>query len=427
MPSTLEMRAQRHAISLRMHTLLDSTASDAQTEWRRLDREQEALKQKIEAQERQTALETELNTVRHVDRPNIDPSNLGMDTESNSPAGHLFALRSTEQYARDFGLYIRTGKLSPTLIAAIEETRAMGAATGADGATLVPQGFEAELITKMAFHGGMLKLARQITTSTGNPLPWPNFDDTSNTGEWLTEGSGVGSADPVVSNVTLGANLLSSKQVKISVQLEQDAAFDMAGLLSTAFGRRLGRTANLAYTQGDGSGTYGTITGIVPALVTAGTQSVLAIGSNLSDGVSTDLNSVGVDDFSNLVDKLDYAYQLPTNKFSFHQSTLNFLRKLKDKYGRPVWEVSLAQGAPDTIFGYGFQVNNDLAKIGAGNISVVFGDWNSFVIRNVLGFTFVRFNELYMTNYQRAFQAFMRTDAKLLQPAAFSYLIHPLS
>jgi HK97 family phage major capsid protein len=58
---------------------------------------------------------------------------------------------------------------------------------------------------------------------------------------------------------------------------------------------------------------------------------------------------------------------------------------------------------------------------------VLFGDFSKFVIREALGFTLVRFNELYMPNFQRAYQAFCRRDAKLLQSAAFSYLTHPLS
>jgi HK97 family phage major capsid protein len=162
-------------------------------------------------------------------------------------------------------------------------------------------------------------------------------------------------------------------------------------------------------------------------LIAAGGRSVLAVGANANDGASTDLDSVGTDDFSSLIDQLDAAYQKPTNKFVFNQHTKDALRKLKDKYGRPVWEVSLAMGEPDKVFGYGYQVDNAMANIGAGNVSVLFGDFTKFVVRDVLGFTLVRFNELYMPNYQRAYQAFMRTDAKLLQSAAFSYLTHPLS
>src|ERR1700675_4849515 len=79
--------------------------------------------------------------------------------------------------------------------------------------------------------GGMTRLCRVIQTDSGNPLPWPNADDTSNVGEWLTEGSPVTNADPSFSNVTLGANLLSSKQVKYSVQLETDSAFPLVATL----------------------------------------------------------------------------------------------------------------------------------------------------------------------------------------------------
>jgi HK97 family phage major capsid protein len=251
------------------------------------------------------------------------------------------------------------------------------------------------------------------------------MDDTSNTGEWLAEAGGVGSADPTFSEVVFGANLLSSKQVKFSVALEQDSAFDLGTMLADAFGERMGRALDTALWTGDGSTIP--VTGLLTALIAAGGRSVLAVGANANDGASTDLNSIGTDDFSALIDKLDRAYQKPTNKFVFNQSTQNALRKLKDKYGRPVWETSLAQGEPDTIFGYGFAIDNAFANIGAGAVSAAFGDPTKYVIRRALGFTLVRFAELYMANFQRAYQAYMRIDAKLIQPAAWSYLIHPLS
>ena len=84
-------------------------------------------------------------------------------------------------------------------------------------------------------------------------------------------------------------------------------------------------------------------------------------------------------------------------------------------------------GEPDKIFGYSYQIDNAMAGICAGNIPVMFGDFSKYIIRNSLGITMVRFNELYMPNYQIGFQSFIRTDAKLLQSAAFSYLQTPLS
>lgn len=412
-----QLRVDRHALSVQMNSLLETGTPEAMATWKELDTKQEGLRARIEAGERQTALDKELATVRNAERPNV-----GTTVVTTTPQARALALRSEESYKSDFETFIRTGKVS----AAMEEIRALGAASGADGATLVPQGFEAELIVKLKAFGGMTRNCRQITTSTGNPLPWPNLDDTSNTGEWLVEAAGVGSADPTFSNVSLGANLLSSKQVKVSVQLEQDAAFDIVGLLSQAFAIRMGRTSNLAYTIGDGTSTYGTITGLINALVTAGGRNVLAVGGNSNSGNSgdTDLNTVGTDDLDALITNQDPAYR-DGAMFMANQATWDKLRALKDKYGRPIWATSLTAGEPDTILGYGFDFNQDMAKIGAGNISVCFGNFANYVVRNVLGFTFVRFNELYMTNYQRAYQAFMRTDAKLLQAAAFSYLIHP--
>jgi HK97 family phage major capsid protein len=415
MSSPLELRIERRAISVQMTAALERNDLP---EWHKLDSIQENLREKIEAMERSSALNTELNTVRNADRPNIgDPESFGNDGPTTQRVrGPHYEARSTKAYAREFDNFLRTGERGP-------EMRAVG--VGGDGATLVPVGFEAELEIKMKYWGGLANICRTLTTPTGNPLHYPTLDDTSNSGEWLAEAGGVGSADPTFSEVVFGANLLSSKQVKVSVQLEQDSAFDMSGLLSDAFGERLGRALDTALWTGDGSTIP--ITGLLTALEAAGGRSVPAVGANANSGNSadTDLNTIGTDDFSALIDKLDRAYQKPTNKFVFNQSTQNSLRKMKDKYGRPVWEVSLAQGNPDTIFGFGFTVDNALANIGAGNVSAAFGDPSKYVIRRALGFTLVRFAELYMANFQRAYQAFMRVDAKLLQPAAWSYLIHP--
>ena len=423
MSTSLSLRQDRFAIVQEMRTLANSTSPADASRWKELNAKQDALRVQIENDERTTLLETELSQVRNAERPNV-----GMELASaTTPAARLLALRSSESYKKDFETYIRTGRMS----AQMDETRALGAASGADGATLVPQGFEAELIIKLKAFGGMTRLCRQITTSTGNPLPWPNLDDTSNVAEWLTEGSGVGAADPTFSNLTLGANLLSSKQVKVSVQLEQDAAFDISGLLSDAFAIRMGRTSNAAFTIGDGTSTYGTITGLVNALVTATGRSVLATGGNSNSGnnADTEINTVGTDDLQNLISKVDpaYRYDVANCAYAANMSTWDTLKKLKDKYSRPVWAVSLASNVADTVNGYKWDYNQDIAAIGANNISVVFGNFSRYVVRNVLGFTFVRFNELYMANYQRAYQAFARMDGKLLDAAAFSYLIHPLS
>jgi HK97 family phage major capsid protein len=431
--TVLELRKQRKDIAGRMNALIEKGTPEAINEWKALGKRADSLGDEISALEQHILERAEaVGSNRSRELPPIAGGSFTsddyMDQREFVPGemrdrGRISEIRSSRSYRAEFDNYLRTGEISTQQ----RELRAIGAASGADGATLVPQSFEAELETKIKYWGGVTNICRHLKTATGNPMPYPTLDDTANQGEFLAEGAGVGSADPTFGSVVFGATLVSSKQVKVSVQLEQDAAFDIAGLLSDAFGERLGRALDAAYLIGDGTGTYGGITGLLTALQAAGGRSVLAVGAHSNDNVSTDLNSVGTDDFSNLVDGLDYGYQRPTNKFLFNQSTLNALRKLKDEFGRPVWDVSLAMGQPDTVFGYGYQIDNAMAKIGAGNVPVIFGDFTKYVVRDVLGFTLVRFNELYMPNFQRAYQAFMRTDAKLMQSAAFSYLQTPLS
>jgi HK97 family phage major capsid protein len=159
---------------------------------------------------------------------------------------------------------------------------------------------------------------------------------------------------------------------------------------------------------------------------------VLETGSNIVNAAgdtqsgNNDHNSIGVNDLANLIAQLDPAYR-PNAIFMAAQSTFDTMRKLKDSLGRPLWEVSIAQGVPDRILGYEYDWNADMASIAASAYSLLFGRFDKYVIRDVLGFTMVRYNELYMPSHQVGFQAYLRTDGQLLQGAAFSILQHPLS
>ena len=203
----------------------------------------------------------------------------------------------------------------------------------------------------------------------------------------------------------------------MDVQLLQDSAFPVEPLLNDLFGIRIGRALSDAYTNGSGSGEP---KGLVPSI----TNLVTVVGDSATG--NTDLNSIGVDDLSNVIAALDPAYRVNA-KFMANQSTYDFMRKLKDTLGRPLWEVSIAQGVPDRILGYEYDWNQSMDAIGASKKSVVFGDFSKYVIRDVGGITAVRYNELYMPNHQVGFQAYLRTDGQCIQPAAFAALEHPAS
>lgn len=411
MSLSLRLRAERKAISEQMRTLLGSTSTGAAEQWRTLDAAQEALRVRIETVE-QDGIERDLSNNNHNrELPNIGHEDTRELTRSQQ-------IRSTPQYKRDFDHWLRTGEKSA-------EMRAIGAATGADGATLVPQGFEQNLEVKLKSFAGLRQACTILKTATGNPLPWPTEDDTANSGEFLAEAAGGTSADPTFSNVNLGSNLVSSKLVKVSVQLEQDSAFDIAGVLLDAFAKRISRVTEPTYLTGSGTGQPN---GLLTALVAASVAPVYAVGANANSGSAGDneVNSLGSADFSNLIDALDPDYRQNAS-FMANSSAWGKVRRTLDKYGRPIWNTSLQTGDPDKVYSYPYYYNQQMAGIGASNISLIFGDFSKYIIRDSAGLTLVRFNELFMQNYQRGFQAFIRTDGQLLQPAAFAYLKHLLS
>jgi HK97 family phage major capsid protein len=408
MSKALELRQERHAISVKMYEALEK---DNLAEWSKLDGIQDELRVRIEAIEKTSNLTEHLNTVHNADLPNI--GEYVTPTRSATP---FAARRSTPEYAQDFDAFLRKGSVS-------QEMRALGDAAGADGAVLVPAGFEHAIDIKLKSYAGIRQACRVVKTPTGNPLPFPIADDTSNVGEFLAEGAGTGTADPTFTNVTFGANLLSSKYVKVSVALEQDSAFDIGNLLAGMFAERIARASEPTYLTGNGTNQPN---GLLSSIQAANVPFTLATGANANSGNSadTDLNSIGTTDIDELLQNLDPAYQ-QNAAFMAHSSVWARLRRTLDRYGRPIWQTSMQSGAPDTVWGKKYYTNQQMASIGAGNVSMICGDFNHYVIRDSCGLTLVRYNELFMQNYQRGYQAFVRTDGQLLQPAAFTYLIHP--
>jgi HK97 family phage major capsid protein len=416
MSLSLRLRAERKQISEQMRGLLNSTSPNAAEQWRTLDAAQSALEVRINSIE-QDAIERDLsNNLRDRDRVQ-DPQRPPIGNEYDGMERTLNAsdqARSTPEYRKAFASLIRSGKES-------YETRALS--SSGDGQTLIPLGFQNELEVRLKSFSGMRQACRIIRTHAGNNLTWPTVDDVGTSGAIVAESAGVTQADPTFSSVTLGSSLISSKQVIVPIQVLQDTAIDLEQYLGEAFTVRIGRAMETNYTTGSG-----TITGLITALVAAGGRSTLAVGANANSGNAGDnaLNTVGSQDLSNLVSNLDPAY-VQNASFMANATTWNKLRSQLDKYGRPIWSVSVASGEPDKVWGKPFFYNQNMASIGAGNISMLFGDFQKYIIRDSLGFTLAIQRELYITNHQVGFLAFCRTDGKLLQPSAFTMLTHPLS
>lgn len=280
-----------------------------------------------------------------------------------------------------------------------DENRAAQTVSTTGGGYLIPAGFSGQLEESMKAFGGVETVADVFSTDSGNPLPWPTVDDTAQTGALLAINTAVAEQAVTYGVVDFAAYKFSSKLVLVPVELMQDSAFDLDSHLAGVLGTRLARVHNTYQTTGTGSSQpQGIITGASSG-VTAASATV-----------------VTYDELLDLEHSVDPAYRNVAfgAGWMFNDSTLKALKKMKDGEGRPLWQAGVAGGAPDTIDGFAYSINQDMASIATGTKPIAFGALKKFKVRKVKGFTLLRLVERYADLHQIGFLAFTRMDSRML-------------
>lgn len=282
------------------------------------------------------------------------------------------------------------------------EVRAQGVASGAAGLFTVPDELMRSLEIALLTYGGMRARCTILRTATGADLPIPTVNDTTNSGALLAENTQVANQDVAFGQVVLQSFKYSSKQVLVSVELLQDNAVNLPGLLGELLGTRIGRITNLHFTTGTGTGQPN---GIVTAAATGVTQA-----GGQTPSLATSVT------YANLVElehSVDPAYR-GNAAFMMHDGSIKKIKQLLDTTGRPIWAPGIAGTAPDTLLGYPVVVNQDMAQMTANAKSIIFGDLSKYFIRDVLGVQLMRLDERYADFHQVAFLAYARMDGDLI-------------
>ena len=183
--------------------------------------------------------------------------------------------------------------------------------------------------------------------------------------------------------------------------------FDLENYLSGEFARRIGNAEEDAFINGDG---VGKPTGILAA------KGGGEIGVTTSSGTA-----FTADDLINLYHSLLTPYRKKA-VWLMNDSTVQFIRKLKDSNGQYLWQPSLVAGTPNTILGCPVMVSRYMPEIGAGNKAVAFGDFSYFWIADRQGRSFMRLNELFAAHGQVGFRGSQRVDGKLILPEAIKVM-----
>lgn len=316
-------------------------------------------------------------------------------------------------------------------------------ATGYTAGYLIPQGFWANLQIALKAYGGILPYIQMIKTDSGQPMPWPTVDPTQIVGRYITEQNQLGfGGDSNGSDYQFGQGMLNawtlvSGVILASVQLINDAAFDVDGFVNDRIGESIGRKVAQEIHSGTGASAF---LGIETALSARGKQTGPALGGVYKSGTATNWAAtaggsaftilggtsaqaklanglIGFDDVLGMIATVDPAYR-NTGRciFTSNDITLAMLRTITDAYGHPLWSPSVAPGQPDTLYGYPVIVDQNTSNVSTSASTaggLLFGDYKTaMVARQVNGATMMRLTERYADYLQIGYLGYIRMDAR---------------
>lgn len=269
-------------------------------------------------------------------------------------------------------------------------------ATGSSGGFLIPEGFVSSLERALLEFGGARQVSEVMRTATGNDLPWPTSNDTSNKGEIIGENTTQNEQAIAFAQIIFKAYKYSSKMVKIPFELLQDSAIDLASLTGTILGERIGRIQNDHFTTGTGAGQP-------KGIVTASTLGVTAASATAIKG----------DELIDLIHAVDPAYRIGSG-FMMHDSIFLAISKLKDGQGQYLFQ-GLVDATRLMVKGYPVTINQSMqSSVATATKTILFGQLRKYKIRDAGEVRLIRLDERYAELDQVAFVAFMRSDGNLL-------------
>lgn len=301
-------------------------------------------------------------------------------------------VRSARQKA-SFRKFITTGQV---------ETRDL-TFTGA-GAVVVPQAFDAEIISAQKSYGELYNIVNVMKTDGGEPMKVALDDDTSNGLTLVTTGTDAIETDPTVSSKLLQVSPYTTGVVKVGFDLLSDAGFDLEGWLRDKFGKRFFRGASSLIYNGDGG-------------------NVDALATKFATGItSATTATLAYPDFASAIGVLDPAYQ-QNAVWAMSNATLAYVIGMKDAQNRPLflpYNDGGTAGFVGTILGKPVKLVTQMPNVATGNAAVLLGDFKSaYSFRQVNpGLGVIRLNERYAASYEVGFVGFARVGGLATIPSA---------
>lgn len=282
------------------------------------------------------------------------------------------------------------------------ERRALGVGTSTLGGSMVPTTTMDEIDIALLQYGGMLQASRRVVTDSGEAMVWPTVNDTSAAGRIAAEHDVIPDRNTTTGSVSINAYVLHSDIVRVSIQLLQDSAIDVAELLGKLLGTSIGRGVNNYLTTGTG---------------TAQPRGILATSGGAADsGVA--LATASTFTWAELMSfkhSVDPAYRVgPRTAWMMHDATQAKIRAMTGTVGQTFWLDNPRDGGMPLLDGNPVFINQSMAQPGDDTKIALYGDFDHYIVREVQNVTFRRFDEKYAEYGQVGFMAWYRFDGALL-------------
>ncbi|MCD7785760.1 MAG: phage major capsid protein [Oscillospiraceae bacterium] len=363
-------------------------ASDAVEQYNKMVGDVKALGDEISRLEEQESFEAQLKA------PTTTPVTVNPKSEVKTTS---IKATATPEYSEAFWNMIRLrGDYG-----AIQNALSVG--VDSEGGYTVPDEFEHQLIEALQENNIFRGMAHVIHTNSGTrKIPIAN-----DTGEasWIDEGEEIPENNTTFGQTTLSAYKLGT-MIKISNELLNDSAFDLAAHISRRFGITMGNSEENAFINGDGIGKP------LGILDDAGAQ----VGVTAASQTAVTFDEIYA---------LYYALKSPYRKkatFLCNEALVLQMMTIKDKNDNYIWKPGLGIAEPDTLLNRPLKTSSYMPAVEAGNKTLLFGDMSYYWIADRAGRMFRRLNELYARNDQVGFLTTQRVDGKLILPEAVQVL-----
>lgn len=290
-------------------------------------------------------------------------------------------------YAPAFEAYLRKGfqNVGPN------DRKQLQEAIDNAGGFLVPPDIQATLIRKVAANATIRQNARVITTSR-DIVTWPRLvytgDDKYTSSvrlSWVGETPAV--TDHRVTPPTLGmynidvATAMAS--LPISMNLIEDAAFDVYGIASDAMAEAFALGEDDAFVNGDG---------------VARPKGILASVGDIGYVASGNASALTGDGVIDLMSALPAQYERDA-KWYASKATFGVIRKLKDSTNNYLWPVVGTVGnlgaVQQELLGFPIVKNDFMPAVAANAYPLIFGDLKGYLIVDRVGLSIQRIDQTY--------------------------------